>query len=321
MRNRLVHGFVPICDAAEFTIPNEPAMAEQIVITEKTSQAKDVRARRRLALRRHSCRPRAICSTCSSRRRWCRPGSAGRRSCCGLTVFTAPARRKAATRPPSSRPFARRCAAPSGSGSPPIATAKGQLIGQEILEHYRLSRRGDAGAVHRAGPADHPRCLRPGKAERRICPPLRRRGRAPAGRPDLQSVADPHRDRHAGSRRAPSDRRRPGQDADLGHRLQARTGNPRLRARWPISRWSPPRKSRAASSRCAMRRRSGLSGASRPQDVVDAAEGFAGPLAVRVEDKRQGAAQAARSAVAAETLRLALRLVGQQDARSGAGTL
>ena len=59
------------------------------------------------------------------------------------------------------------------------------------------------------------------------------------------------------------------------------------------------------------------------EDVAKAAEGFAGPLAVRVEDKRQapGAAAAARSAVAAETLRLALRLDGGQDARSGAGAL
>jgi hypothetical protein len=43
------------------------------------------------------------------------------------------------------------------------------------------------------------------------------------------------------------------------------------------------------------------------QDVVKAAEGFEGALAVRVEDKRQGPPKLH------ETLRLALRLVGQQD--------
>ena len=42
---------------------------------------------------------------------------------------------------------------------------EGQLIGQEILEHYELPRPSDAGAVHRAGPADHPRRIRSGKTK------------------------------------------------------------------------------------------------------------------------------------------------------------
>ena len=85
----------------------------------------------------------------------------------------------------------------------------------------RIPRPGDAGAVHRAGLADHPRRIRSGKTKCRICPALRRRRCAPPGRPNLQSVTDPHRDRHPGTGRAESDRCRPGEDADLGHCVQA----------------------------------------------------------------------------------------------------
>ena len=107
---------------------------------------------------------------------------------------------------------------------------EGQLIGQEILEHYEYR-----GQVMRVlftaqDSADHPRRIRSGKTKCRICPALRRRRCAPAGRPDLQSVAHPHRDRHSGAGRAASDRRWSGEDADLGHRVQARVGNPELRA-------------------------------------------------------------------------------------------
>ena len=63
----------------------------------------------------------------------CRPGSAGRQYFCGQKDFTALGRQRAATRPPSSELFARRCV--------PLWLAtdcdrEGQLIGQEILEHY-----------------------------------------------------------------------------------------------------------------------------------------------------------------------------------------
>ena len=71
-----------------------------------------------------SFRPRVTCSICSSRRMWCRPGSAGHRSCCGPRVFTAPGRPRAATKPPSSKPFERRCARRNGSGWRPTVIAR-----------------------------------------------------------------------------------------------------------------------------------------------------------------------------------------------------
>jgi hypothetical protein len=66
-------------------------MADQIVITEKTSQAKDVRAA--AGSRYGNILPaEGICSTCSSRRMLYRPGSAGHRPCCSPKGFTALAR-------------------------------------------------------------------------------------------------------------------------------------------------------------------------------------------------------------------------------------
>src|SRR4051794_15326187 len=85
----------------------------------------------------------------------------------------------------------------------------------------RIPRPGDAGAVHRAGLADHPRRVRSGKTECRICPALRRGRCAAPGRPNLQPVTDPHRDRHPGTGYAESDRCWPGEDADLSHCVQA----------------------------------------------------------------------------------------------------
>ena len=72
-----------------------------------------------------SSRLRGICWTFSSRRMSCRPGSAGCRSCFVPKAFMAPALLKAATKPPSSKPSVRRCASQGGSGSPPIAIARG----------------------------------------------------------------------------------------------------------------------------------------------------------------------------------------------------
>jgi hypothetical protein len=68
--------------------------------------------------------PRAICSTCSNRKMSCRNGSVGRRSYCGHKVFTVLGPRRAAIKPPSSKPFETPCAPPSRSGLPPIATVK-----------------------------------------------------------------------------------------------------------------------------------------------------------------------------------------------------
>src|ERR1700730_6874184 len=107
---------------------------------------------------------------------------------------------------------------------------EGQLIGQEILEHYQYRGQIMRVAVHRPGFADDPRRIRQGEAQLRICQPLRRRCRASAGRPDLQPVADPNRDGHSGPRGEGCDRGWPGKDADLGNRVQARVGNPELRA-------------------------------------------------------------------------------------------
>ena len=69
-------------------------------------------------------RPRAIYSTCLSRRMLCRPGSGGRRYFCVPKVSTTLARQREGTKPPSSKPFARHSAAPNEFGSPPIAIAK-----------------------------------------------------------------------------------------------------------------------------------------------------------------------------------------------------
>ena len=57
------------------------------------------------------------------------------------------------------------------------------------------------------------------------------------------------------------------------------------------------------------------------ESVANAARDFEGALAVRVEDKAARATQAARFAFFAETLRLTLRMVGQQNARGGAGVV
>ena len=105
---------------------------------------------------------------------------------------------------------------------------EGQLIGQEILEHYEYR-----GQVMRVlFTAQDSQTIRDAfgraKPNSRICPALRRRRRTPAGRPDLQPVTYPHRDRHPGSRCAESHRRWSREDADLGHRVQARVGNPQL---------------------------------------------------------------------------------------------
>ncbi len=106
---------------------------------------------------------------------------------------------------------------------------EGQLIGQEILEHYKY--RGQVMRVlFTARLADHPRRIRASKTKCRIRQPLCCRRRSPAGRSDLQPVAHPHRNRHPGAGRAESNRRWPREDADLGDRVQARVGNPKLRA-------------------------------------------------------------------------------------------
>ena len=106
---------------------------------------------------------------------------------------------------------------------------EGQLIGQEILEHLRYR-----GTVQRAlFTAQDPKSLRAGvrhaQAQPRAAPTLRGGRGAPAGRPDLQPVADPHRDRTLLARgvkgvigigrvKTPT----------LGHRLPARDRDPQF---------------------------------------------------------------------------------------------
>ena len=85
--------------------PSEQFMADQIVITEKTSQAKDIR------------------TAVGSRYGDILPAEGH------LFDLLEPedvvlARHRAETKPPSSRPFARRCARLSGFGSRPIAIAR-----------------------------------------------------------------------------------------------------------------------------------------------------------------------------------------------------
>src|SRR3954454_3814575 len=71
-----------------------------------------------------SFRPKAIYSTCSNPRMWFRSGSGGQRSFCARKAFMTLAQQRAATKPPSSKPFGRPFVPPSGFGSPPIAIAK-----------------------------------------------------------------------------------------------------------------------------------------------------------------------------------------------------
>ena len=104
---------------------------------------------------------------------------------------------------------------------------EGQLIGQEILEHFGLSRHRPARAVHRPGP--QVAASRPSTSSNPTAssPALRGRRRAPAGRPDLQPVADPHGDPDAARpRRQGRHRYRPREDPHAGHRLLARDRDP-----------------------------------------------------------------------------------------------
>jgi hypothetical protein len=109
---------------SQFTDSRKRAvMADQIVITEKSSQAKDVRAAvgsrygEILPAEGHLFDLLEPEDVVPAWKRWSpillRPE--------GL-YGTRPA--EGGNKPPSSEPFARRCAPPSGFGSPPIATAR-----------------------------------------------------------------------------------------------------------------------------------------------------------------------------------------------------
>ena len=106
-----------------------------------------------LAMERYS-RPRAIYSIWSSRRMFFPNGSAGQRSCCGPKAFTARARRRAATRPPSSKSFARPFVPPDGFGSPPIAIAR---VSSSVKRFWSIT----STAARSCGCCSPPRTLRP----------------------------------------------------------------------------------------------------------------------------------------------------------------
>ena len=199
---------------------------------------------------------------------------------------------------------------------------EGQLIGQEILEHLRFGARCSA----RCSPPRTPRrCagLRQPEAQPRVPPPLRGRRRAPAGRPDLQPVADPHRDPGAGRRRRQGrHRHRPGQDAHAGHRLPARDRDPGFPARG-LFRDRRDGQGRGWHASPAPRAAAGprIRDRARAEAIAAAAEGFRGPLAVDGRASAAGAAAAVRPAVAAEDLRPALGLDGGEDPCRRAGAL
>ena len=66
----------------------------------------------------------------------CRNGNAGRRSCCDPKVYTALARRRAVTKPPSLKVIREALRTAKRVWLATDCDREGQLIGQEILEHY-----------------------------------------------------------------------------------------------------------------------------------------------------------------------------------------
>jgi len=83
-----------------------------------------------------SFRPRVICSTCSSPGMSCRPGSAGRRSCYGPKDFTALARPEGGNKAAKLRAIREALRTAKRVWLATDCDREGQLIGQEILEHY-----------------------------------------------------------------------------------------------------------------------------------------------------------------------------------------
>ena len=83
-----------------------------------------------------SSRPRAICSICSNRKTSCRSGSTGRRSCCGLKVCTALAQQTGGNKAAKLRAIRGALRTSKRVWLATDCDREGQLIGQEILEHY-----------------------------------------------------------------------------------------------------------------------------------------------------------------------------------------
>ena len=153
-----------------------------------------------------STRPRVVSSICSNRRTF-----SGLEA---LVADTSATRRSLRHSPGRGRQQSRQARGPSRGAAHRqrvwLATdcdREGQLIGQEILEHYDY--RGQvAGDVHRAGPADLAGCIRSGETECRICWLYAAAVRA--DRPTRSaSVTHPHRDRHPWTGRSTRHRRWP----------------------------------------------------------------------------------------------------------------
>ena len=260
----------------------------QIVITEKIQPGEGRAGRRRLPLRRHP----------PGRGPSARPAGAGGGRAGMEALVADPA---AARRPVRHAPGGGRQQGIEAQGHPRGADDGGAgLAGHGLRPRgaadrpgnpgaLRLSRSGHAGDVHRAGPADHPRApsVAP-KPNSEYAPHLRGRGGATASGPDLQFVADPHRH---------------GQPRPRAHAASLAWGGSRRR-RWRLSaaaNWrsglsSPApyfevvatadveggafRMRHAPKERIVQTARLAVA-------IAALAEGFEGPLAVRVEDKRQ----------------------------------
>ncbi len=210
-----------------FSPLNESYMADQIVITEKTSQAKDVRAAVGsrygdiLPAEGHLLDLLEPEDVVPAWKRWSpillRPeGLYGTRPADGGNKAAKLKAIREALRTAKRVWLATDC------------DREGQLIGQEILEHYNYR-----GQVMRVlFTAQDSQTIRDAfgraKPNAEYARSLRRRRRAPTSRPDLQPVADANRDRHSWSGRAGRYWGWPGQDANFGDRLQARARNPEL---------------------------------------------------------------------------------------------
>jgi hypothetical protein len=166
--SRIASGLPPAntaCEAISFTVRSMSASDESVLRNAPLwlirSSSRKNPARQRTSAppsvldTETSFRPRVICSTCSSPGMSCRRGSAGRRSCYGPKDFTALAPQKAATKPPSSEPFARRCAPPGALLGVAISNGHGTFPPTPAMKRFadkvkHRSAKSEAAAIRRA---------------------------------------------------------------------------------------------------------------------------------------------------------------------------
>ena len=214
--------------AVESILRNEPIMADQIVITEKSSQAKDVRAAvgsrygAILPAEGHLFDLLEPEDVVPAWKRWSpillRPdGLYGTRPAEGGNKAAKLRANREALRVAKRVWLATDC------------DREGQLIGQEILEHCNF--RGQVMRVMFTAQDPRPFAMRSAGQNRTpntavsTPPPLR------GGRPTrFTTCRSPAPRPSSGAACAHGDRRRPSEDADIGHRVQARVGNPPFRA-------------------------------------------------------------------------------------------